>query len=48
MNTTLEKGGRRSKSKKYKIKQKDFRDLEKFADRIYIADKAIDYLLLFE
>lgn len=48
MNTAPEKGGRRSKSKKYKIKQKDFRDLEKLADRIYIADKAIDYLLLFE
>ncbi len=35
MNTTLEKGGRMSKSKKYKIKQKDFRKLEKLAERIY-------------
>ena len=34
-----------SKSKKYRIKQKDFMELEKLAERIYIIDKAIDYLL---
>ena len=34
-----------SKSKKYRIKQKDFMGLEKLADRIYIVDKAIGYLL---
>ena len=34
-----------NKSKKYRIKQKDFMELEKLADRIYIVDKAIDYLL---
>ncbi len=35
MNTTLKKGGRMSKSKKYKIKQKDFKRLEKLAEQIY-------------
>ncbi len=45
MNTTPEKGGCMNKSKKYKIKQKDFMELEKLADRIYIVDKAIGYLL---
>ena len=45
MNTTLEKGGRMSKSKKYKIKQKDFRKLEKLklAERIYNTATVIDY-----
>ena len=43
MNTTLEKGGRMSKSKKYKIKQKDFRELEKLAERIYNMVVVIDY-----
>ena len=38
-------GGCMSKSKKYRIKQKDFMELEKLADRIYIVDKAIGYLL---
>ena len=33
MNTTPKKGGRMSKSKKYKIKQKDFKKLEKLALR---------------
>ena len=43
MNTTLEKGGRMSKSKKYKIKQKDFRKLEKLTERIYNTSVVIDY-----
>ena len=32
-----------SKSKKYKIKQKDFRKLEKLAERIYNTAVLIDY-----
>ena len=32
-----------SKSKKYKIKQKDFRMLEKLAERIYNTAVVIDY-----
>ena len=36
-------GGRMSKSKKYKIKQKDFRKLEKLAERIYNTVTVIDY-----
>lgn len=32
-----------SKSKKYKIKQKDFRKLEKLAERIYNTVTVIDY-----
>ena len=36
-------GGRMSKSKKYKIKQKDFRKLEKLAERIYNTATIIDY-----
>ena len=32
-----------SKSKKYKIKQKDFRKLEKLAERIYNTVVVIDY-----
>ena len=32
-----------SKSKKYKIKQKDFRKLEKLAERIYNTTTVIDY-----
>ena len=32
-----------SKSKKYKIKQKDFRKLEKLAERIYNTATVIDY-----
>lgn len=43
MNTTPEKGGRMSKSKKYKIKQKDFRKLKKLAERIYNTVTVIDY-----
>ena len=43
MNTTPKKGGRMSKSKKYKIKQKDFRKLEKLAERIYNTATVIDY-----
>lgn len=43
MNTTPKKGGRMSKSKKYKIKQKDFRELEKLAERIYNTVVVIDY-----
>ena len=43
MNTTLKKGGRMSKSKKYKIKQKDFRELEKLAERIYNTTVVLDY-----
>ena len=37
------KGGRMSNSKKYKIKQKDFRKLEKLAERIYNIVTVIDY-----
>ena len=43
MNTTPKKGGRMSKSKKYRIKQKDFRKLEKLAERIYNTSVVIDY-----
>ena len=43
MNTTPKKGVRMSKSKKYKIKQKDFRKLEKLAERIYNTTTVIDY-----
>ena len=43
MNTTPNKGGRMSKSKKYKIKQKDFRKLETLAERIYNTITVIDY-----
>ena len=43
MNTTLKKGGRMGKNKKYKIKQKDFRELEKLADRIYNTTVVLDY-----
>ena len=43
MNTTPKKGGRMSKSKKYKIKQKDFRELEKLAERIYNTTVVLDY-----
>ena len=43
MNTTPKKGGRMSKNKKYKIKQKDFKKLEKLAERIYNTATAIDY-----
>ena len=32
-----------SKSKKYRIKQKDFRKLEKLAERIYNTVTVIDY-----
>ena len=32
-----------SKSKKYRIKQKDFRELEKLAERIYNMVVVIDY-----
>ena len=32
-----------NKSKKYKIKQKDFRKLEKLAERIYNTVTVIDY-----
>ena len=32
-----------NKSKKYKIKQKDFRELEKLAERIYNTVVVIDY-----
>ena len=32
-----------SKSKKYKIKQKDFRKLEKLVERIYNTAVVIDY-----
>lgn len=32
-----------SKSKKYRIKQKDFRKLEKLAERIYNTATVIDY-----
>ena len=32
-----------SKSKKYRIKQKDFRQLEKLAERIYNTSVVIDY-----
>lgn len=40
---TPEKGGRMSKSKKYKIKQKDFKKLEKLAENIYNMLVVIDY-----
>ncbi len=43
MNTTPEKGGRMSKSKKYRIKQKDFRKLENLVERIYNTATVIDY-----
>ena len=43
MNTTPKKGGRMSKSKKYKIKQKDFRKLEKLAERIYNTTVVLNY-----
>ena len=43
MNTTAKKGGRMSKSKKYKIKQKDFRKLEKLAEWIYNTVVVINY-----
>ena len=43
MNTTPKKGGRMSKNKKYRIKQKDFRKLEKLAERIYNTATVIDY-----
>ena len=36
-------GGRMSKSKKYRIKQKDFRELEKLAVRIYNITVVLDY-----
>ena len=42
-NTTPEKGGRMNKNKKYKIKQKDFRKLEKLAERIYNTTVVLDY-----
>ena len=42
MNTTPKKGGRMSKNKKYRIKQKDFRKLEKLAERIYNTATVID------
>ena len=43
MNTTPKKGGCMSKSMKYRIKQKDFRKLEKLAERIYNTVTVIDY-----
>ena len=43
MNTTPKKGGRMSKNKKHRIKQKDFRKLEKLAERIYNTVVVIDY-----
>lgn len=43
MNTTPKKGGRMSKNKKYRIKQKDFRKLENLAERIYNTVTVIDY-----
>ena len=36
-------GCRISKNKKYKIKQKDFRKLEKLAERIYNTTVVLDY-----
>ena len=36
-------GGRMSKSKKYRIKQKDFSELEKLAERIYNTTVVLDY-----
>ena len=39
----VQEGGRMSKNKKYKIKQKDFRKLEKLAERIYNTATVIDY-----
>ena len=43
MNTTPKKGGRMTKNNKYKIKQKDFRKLEKLAERIYNTTVVLDY-----
>ena len=43
MNTIPKKGGRMSKSKKYRIKQKDFMELEKLAVRIYNTTVVLDY-----
>ena len=43
MNTTPKKGGRMSKNKKYKSKQKDFKKLEKLAERIYNTATVINY-----
>lgn len=43
MNTTPKKGGRMTKNNKYKIKQKDFKKLEKLAERIYNTVVVIDY-----
>lgn len=43
MNTTPKKGGRMSKSKRCKIKQKDFRELENLAERIYNTTVVLDY-----
>ena len=43
MNTIPKQGGHMSKSKKYRIKQKDFRELEKLAERIYNTVVVIDY-----
>ena len=43
MNTIPKQGGRMSKSKKYRIKQKDFRELEKLAERIYNTTVVLDY-----
>ena len=39
----VQEGGRMSKNKKYWIKQKDFRKLEKLAERIYNTVTVIDY-----
>ena len=43
MNTTPKKGGRMSKSKRCKIKQKDFRELENLAERIYNTTVVLNY-----
>ena len=43
MNTTPKKGGCMSKSKKYRIKQKDFMELENLAERIYNTTVVLDY-----
>lgn len=43
INTTPKKGGRMNKSKKYWIKQKDFRKLETLAERIYNTATVTDY-----
>lgn len=45
MNTKPKKGDRMSKSKKNKIKQIDFRKLEKLAERIYNTGTVIDYFV---